>query len=156
MSDEPDDDNESVCADGYPEHRTRDTYNGPDGVAWECTRCGAEGWEPAEEEGGVVEIKTEKLIDSVNRHIALRVEGAEPMQNRYQEHRKTKRSFLPDRINIRLHNGELASVDVSGGVVLKSGVASEKLRDNESWYNMRHFSEEAPEWLREAVAEAIE
>lgn len=45
-----DDEDEAVCADGYPEHDTRDTYNGPDGTAWECRRCGAEGWESAEEE----------------------------------------------------------------------------------------------------------
>lgn len=39
----------SICADDYPEHQTRDTYVGEDGVQWECIRCGAEGREPAEE-----------------------------------------------------------------------------------------------------------
>jgi hypothetical protein len=48
---DPDDteDDGPVCADDYPEHDTRDTFVGEDGVQWECVRCGAEGWEPAEE-----------------------------------------------------------------------------------------------------------
>lgn len=37
---------DDIDCDGYPEHRgVRTTYDGPDGVQWECTRCGAEGWE---------------------------------------------------------------------------------------------------------------
>lgn len=32
------------------DHDTVDTYRGEDGVGWECRRCGAEGWEPAETE----------------------------------------------------------------------------------------------------------
>jgi len=43
------DEGNAVCADGYPEHDAYDTYSGPDGTGWECRRCGAEGWEPAEE-----------------------------------------------------------------------------------------------------------
>ena len=43
---------DSVCANGYPEHDTYDTYRGADGIGWECRRCGAEGWEPAEETEG--------------------------------------------------------------------------------------------------------
>lgn len=42
------DEDVAVCADDYPEHDTRDTYVGEDGTQWECTRCGAEGWESAE------------------------------------------------------------------------------------------------------------
>ncbi len=51
MAGSPDDEDDGEwCADGYPEHPfTRDTYSGPDGVQWECLRCGAEGWEPAGE-----------------------------------------------------------------------------------------------------------
>ncbi|MEV1013822.1 hypothetical protein AB0I89_24015 [Micromonospora sp. NPDC049801] len=33
---------ESICSDGYPEHLYHRTYSGPNGTAWECTRCGAE------------------------------------------------------------------------------------------------------------------
>ena len=47
---EEDEEDGPVCADDYPEHLTRDTYVGEDGVQWECVRCGAEGWEPTEEE----------------------------------------------------------------------------------------------------------
>lgn len=47
-TDPHDDEDDEVCADGYPEHDAFDTYNGPDGVAWGCRRCGAEGWEPTE------------------------------------------------------------------------------------------------------------
>lgn len=48
MTEEDDEYEVEGCADDYPEHQTRDTYRGEDGVQWECTRCGAEGWEPAE------------------------------------------------------------------------------------------------------------
>lgn len=41
---------EEVCADGYPEHDPDVHYNEADGVAWTCRRCGAEGWDPAEED----------------------------------------------------------------------------------------------------------
>jgi hypothetical protein len=41
-------DDEEICGDTY-DHDTFDTYRGEDGVQWECRRCGAEGWEPAEE-----------------------------------------------------------------------------------------------------------
>ena len=35
---------------GYSfDHDTVETYRGADGVGWECRRCGAEGWEPADE-----------------------------------------------------------------------------------------------------------
>lgn len=44
-------DDESVCADGYPEHVEVVDYQGDDGTQWHCSRCGAEGWEDAEEEG---------------------------------------------------------------------------------------------------------
>jgi len=34
-----------ICAE-YGEHRgERTTYEDEDGVQWECTKCGAEGWE---------------------------------------------------------------------------------------------------------------
>lgn len=45
---EPEED-EQICIGDYPEHDAVDTYSGEDGVQWECRRCGAEGWEPAEE-----------------------------------------------------------------------------------------------------------
>ncbi len=35
---------------GYSfDHDTVETYRGEDGIGWECRRCGAEGWEPAEQ-----------------------------------------------------------------------------------------------------------
>lgn len=38
---------------GYEwDHTTRTTYDGPDGKAWDCTECGTEGWEPADEAEG--------------------------------------------------------------------------------------------------------
>lgn len=44
---EDDDDNGfgGICGE-YGEHRgERTTYEDEDGVQWECTECGAEGWE---------------------------------------------------------------------------------------------------------------
>lgn len=41
------DENEEVCGETF-DHDTVTTYDGPDGVQWECRRCGAEGWEDQE------------------------------------------------------------------------------------------------------------
>lgn len=44
---EVDDEDElsGICGE-YSEHRgERTTYEDEDGVQWECTECGAEGWE---------------------------------------------------------------------------------------------------------------
>lgn len=44
-TDAPDED---VC--GYTfDHDTETTYEGDDGIQWICRRCGAEGWEDADE-----------------------------------------------------------------------------------------------------------
>lgn len=43
------DDDEDVCGLTY-DHEERITYDGPDGLGWECLRCGAEGWEDRDEE----------------------------------------------------------------------------------------------------------
>lgn len=40
---------EEVCGETY-DHDENITYEGADGVGWECRRCGAEGWEPREDE----------------------------------------------------------------------------------------------------------
>lgn len=45
---EPDPD-EDVCGESY-DHDTVVTYEGEDGVQWECKRCGAEGWKEPEGE----------------------------------------------------------------------------------------------------------
>lgn len=44
MSDDWPDDEEDVCGWTY-DHTTRITHEDEDGVQWECTNCGAEGWE---------------------------------------------------------------------------------------------------------------
>lgn len=44
---DPNEDDE-VCGETY-DHDTRTTYDGPDGIQWECLRCGAEGWEEPDE-----------------------------------------------------------------------------------------------------------
>ncbi len=44
-----DDDVDEDCIDGYPEHDEDVHYDEADGTAWTCRRCGAEGWEPAED-----------------------------------------------------------------------------------------------------------
>jgi hypothetical protein len=43
------DEDDAVCIDGWPEHDEDIHYGGRDGVGWVCRRCGAEGWDPAEE-----------------------------------------------------------------------------------------------------------
>jgi len=45
VDDGTDDGMGDIC-DGYPEHRgVRITYEDDNGIQWECTQCGAEGWE---------------------------------------------------------------------------------------------------------------
>lgn len=49
--DNDDDDDVEIC-NGYSEHRgVRTTHEDADGIAWECTSCGAEGWEDYENDG---------------------------------------------------------------------------------------------------------
>jgi hypothetical protein len=42
---EPDDADEGVCIDGYPEHDERVLYEDDSVCQWECIRCGAEVFE---------------------------------------------------------------------------------------------------------------
>lgn len=49
---------DDVCV-GYPEHRgVRETYRGDDGIQWECTVCGAEGWEDTVTSDGTEEVSS--------------------------------------------------------------------------------------------------
>lgn len=60
---EPTDEDESVCSDGYPEHVEEVVHQDADGTQWICRRCGAEGYEPAEEEAAEVEYRDDRRPD---------------------------------------------------------------------------------------------
>ena len=42
------DEDEEICGETYDHEMI--TYDGPDGTGWECRRCGAEGWEPKDDD----------------------------------------------------------------------------------------------------------
>lgn len=44
-----DETDEDVCGETY-DHDTETVYDGPDGYQWTCRRCGAEGWEDADDD----------------------------------------------------------------------------------------------------------
>jgi hypothetical protein len=44
VSPNPPDDDAEVCGETF-DHDETITYDGPDGLQWQCRRCGAEGFE---------------------------------------------------------------------------------------------------------------
>lgn len=58
-------DAESGCGWEW-DHTTRTTYEGPDGTQWECTECGAEGWEPAEPQSDDDVARATRVADKEN------------------------------------------------------------------------------------------
>lgn len=73
--------------------------------------------------------------------------------------RKVPRIFRPDRARLVLDQGEVKSVNVAGQLVLKSGAVSDshQSRDSMTWaadgYHRGKLAD-APEWVREIVAQA--
>jgi hypothetical protein len=95
--------------------------------------------------------------DHTTRVISLDVAGAPDIDVTRSYHRKP-RIFRPERAWLTIHDGELRSVKVMGGLVLKSGAASTEVGESETFYpeggwNSPKLST-APEWVQLIVAEA--
>lgn len=89
--------------------------------------------------------------DTTVRTIELGVEGV-PDIDVTTYHRKP-RIFRPDRMTITVTDGEVSRVNVSGGLVLKSGKASTEVRENQRWWTTREI-QGAPDWVQTLIKEA--
>ena len=94
--------------------------------------------------------------DVTVRTITLEVENAPDIDVTRNYHRKP-RIFRPDSVTVRVVDGTVNHVDVSGGLVLKSGSASTEVREHQEWTKTRwgvHKLADAPEWLALLINEA--
>jgi hypothetical protein len=95
--------------------------------------------------------------DTTTRVINVEVTGAPDIDVTRSYHRKP-RIFRPGRASLVLGDGELRSIKISGGLVLKSDVASTEIGEKETYYPDSSWStpklKDAPEWVRLLVAEA--
>jgi hypothetical protein len=75
-----------------------------------------------------------------------------------RSHHCRPRIFRPDMVTLSLMDGDLSSVKVHGGLVLKSGVASTEVRESETFYPLSSWRspklDKAPEWVQLLAAEA--
>lgn len=92
--------------------------------------------------------------DTTVRTIRLGVQNVPDVDVTRPYHRKP-RIFRPDSVTIRLVDGTVERVTVSGGLVLKSGAASTEVHEKEEWgfYSSPKLSE-APEWLALLINDA--
>lgn len=96
--------------------------------------------------------------DNTTRSITLDVTGV-PDIDVTTYHRKP-RIFRPDQVTIKLTNGNVSDVNVSGGLVLKSGGTSDQVRENQHWWGKEWTGPgrsgfEVPAWLRSLVTEVL-
>jgi hypothetical protein len=96
--------------------------------------------------------------DTTTRVIMLGVSGVPDIDVTRHYHRRP-RIFRPQFVTLRWVDGELASAKVDGGLVLKSGGASESAGESETFYPETSSwatpkMDKAPEWLHLLVAEA--
>lgn len=65
------------------------------------------------------------------------------------------RIFRPDTVTITISDGKVSRVNVSGGLVLKSGGTSESVRENQRWYGSElDGMRTAPGWIRTVMTDA--
>jgi hypothetical protein len=94
--------------------------------------------------------------DTTVRTIMLEVQNVPDVDVTRYYHRKP-RIFRPDSVTIKLVDGTVERVTVSGGLVLKSGAASTEVSEKEQWFPGSSWSpklSEAPEWLALLVDQA--
>lgn len=94
--------------------------------------------------------------DVTVRTLWLKVTGAPDIDVTRAYHRKP-RIFRPDSVTIRVVDGNVQRVTVSGGLVLKSGGASTEVHEKEEWSSSAYSSpklSEAPEWLALLINDA--
>lgn len=87
--------------------------------------------------------------DVTVRTIRVKVTGA-PDIDVTRHWQRRPQIFRPESVTIRLVDGNVERVTVSGGPVLKSGGVSTEVRKKEEWTSSPYSSpklSEAPEWL---------
>lgn len=105
-------------------------------------------------------MKIEVQTDTTRREIGFRVtEGSAPDLDVTESWHSKPRVIRPDSGNLVIVDGEVRRITVSGGLVLKSGAASEQVRDKREWrashaYMQRERIEDAPEWVQYIWREA--
>ncbi len=97
-------------------------------------------------------MRAEVKRDNVSRTIVITVSGVPDVDITASYH-KNPRIFRPDTVQIRLMDGELGGLNVSGPLVLKSGGVSASVRDHQRWYASRTTAG-MPAWLAQLVNEA--
>lgn len=95
--------------------------------------------------------------DSTVRTIDLEVSGVPDIDVTKTWHRKP-RLFRPEKVTIRVIDGETRNILIKGGLVLKSGAASTEVGESQD-YRSQHYDkarriEAAPEWVQRLWAEA--
>lgn len=90
--------------------------------------------------------------DNTVRTIRLTVHNVPDIDVTMSYHRKP-RIFRPEHATVRLVDGEIGTVVVSGGLVLKSGAASDLVSESVTYYGVKEL-DKAPEWVRVIAAEA--
>lgn len=97
--------------------------------------------------------------DTTTRTITLEVANAPDIDVTRSYHRKP-RIFRPERVTVNLVDGEMSSIEVSGGLVLKSGATSTEVGESQTFYPVGGWSspqiDKAPQWLQTVAAEAPE
>jgi len=86
--------------------------------------------------------------DQTVRTITVRVADVPDLDITRSWHSKV-RSIRPDNLVIVVIDGRIAKATVTGGLVLKTGGASESARQSEEWFGdcVRLISD-APDWVR--------
>lgn len=73
-------------------------------------------------------------------------------------YQRKPRIFRPDTVIVELVDGKMSSVRIMGGLVLKSGEASDLVREAATYYPDDTWASprmsEAPKWLQPLVADA--
>ncbi len=94
--------------------------------------------------------------DTTTRTITVKIEpGSVPDIDVTTYHRKP-RIFRPDNVTLTVTDGEVSRVNVTGGLVLKSGGASTEVRENQRWYSsdLTRHANRLPAWVRTLMDEA--
>jgi hypothetical protein len=100
-------------------------------------------------------VKTDRTV----RTIILTIEpGSVPDHDVTRSWHKKPRIIRPDHLTVVTTNGDLDSVALSGGLVLKSGAASTEVRESDKWYGAYgdHKLSDLPEWLAPVVQAVID
>lgn len=100
-------------------------------------------------------VKTDRTV----RTIIVTIEpGSVPDHDVTRSWHKKPRVIRPDSLTVVLNNGDLDSVALSGGLVLKSGAASTEVKEADKWYGRfgDHKVTDLPGWLAPIVQAVID